>query len=78
MPRESAEVKGRRLLTEGRLIVHRADQRVIAATCRGDGGEVYRLGYEPGGWACECPAFGRCSHLVALLLVAVRPGSRER
>jgi hypothetical protein len=74
MPREGAETKGRRYLTEGRLLVEAVTAHRIDATCRGNG-EVYAVGYQRGGWACTCPALGRCSHLVALQLVTVRPGA---
>jgi uncharacterized Zn finger protein len=75
--RENAATKGRRLLVEGRLIVERVEGGLIAATCRGDSGAIYRLGYDPrsGEWRCTCPARGRCSHLVALMLVTVRRGA---
>ncbi len=75
MSRESAEAKGRRYLTEGRLQVLELGPGVIRATCRGDGA-VHRLGWWHGRWGCSCPAgtFGRqCAHLVALRLVAVEP-----
>lgn len=72
MPRENAEAKGRRYLTEGRLLVRFAGPQGIRAICRGNG-EFYRVGYERGGWWCTCPAKGRCSHLIALMLVTVRP-----
>jgi hypothetical protein len=83
MPRESIEAKGRRYLTEGRLLVIEVGPRVIRATCRGDGA-VHRLGWWRGRWGCSCPAgqFGRqCAHLAALRLVvsptgASRPRSR--
>ena len=71
--RENAEVKGRRLLAEGRLIVLAVRPRTLDATCRGDSAEVYHLGYQAGGWFCTCPALGTCSHLVALQLVTLRP-----
>jgi uncharacterized Zn finger protein len=70
--RESADSKGRRYITEGRLIVTSVDGERVEATCRGQG-ENYRLGYQGGGWSCECPAVGLCAHLVALQLVTVRP-----
>lgn len=73
MPREGAEQKGRRYLAEGRLVIHAVGHHRIDAVCRG-GGELYRVGYRRGGWSCDCPALGRCSHLVALMLVCVRPG----
>jgi uncharacterized Zn finger protein len=81
MSRESADVKGRRLLVEGRLIVDQVLGRKVIATCRGDSGEVYRLGYDTqkNEWRCTCPAKTRCSHLVALqLVVAVRPDNEGR
>lgn len=66
--RESAEQRGRRLLTEGRLIVHTAGPSYVDATCRGSG-DVHTVTYRRGGWHCTCPALGRCAHLVALMLV---------
>jgi uncharacterized Zn finger protein len=75
LSRESAATKGRRYLTEGRLnIEHVGDGRIVAS-CRGDLGDVYRLGYDPAKqeWRCTCPARQRCSHLVALQLVTRRP-----
>ena len=77
MPRESAEAKGRRLLVEGRLVVQLVDGRKIVAACRGDSGEVYRLGFDPRtrSWRCTCPALtAACSHLIALRLVTLKPG----
>jgi uncharacterized Zn finger protein len=77
--RESAAVKGRRLLAEGRLTVivagDPARPGLIVAECKGDSGTVYALGYDfrSREWRCTCPALGRCSHLVALQLV-VRSG----
>jgi len=76
----TAEQKAHRLLTEGRLTVERVDE-VIVASCRGfSTGEVYRLGFDPrdgGQWRCTCEANSkfhrRCSHLMALQLVVVRP-----
>jgi hypothetical protein len=67
--------RGRRYLTEGRLTVERAGDGAIVASCRGDSGDMYRLGYDPGRreWRCTCPAKTRCSHLVALQLVTKRP-----
>jgi uncharacterized Zn finger protein len=78
---ESVEEKGRRLLVEGRLTVTTAgaDGRAsVVAECKGDSGEVYALGYDAATaeWRCTCPKRGRntrCSHLVALQLVTVRP-----
>ena len=71
--------KARRLLIEGRLIVTYVDDLdFIQATCRGDSGEVYELGYGSyegtTDWYCTCPARTTCAHLKALMLVTVRRG----
>ncbi len=71
--RENAEAKGRRYLTEGRLLIRSAGPDGVRALCRGNG-EWYRVGYQRGGWSCDCPALGRCAHLVAIMLVTTRPG----
>ena len=75
--RESAAVKARRYLAEGRLVVRELDERAgtVRASCRGDGA-VYGLGRDARGWSCSCPAVGRCAHLLALGLV-VALGPRE-
>jgi uncharacterized Zn finger protein len=68
--RENAAAKGRRLLTEGRLRVLSIDASTATAEVRGDSGAVYRVAREHSGrWSCSCQALGRCSHLVALMLV---------
>jgi hypothetical protein len=76
MPRETVEEKARRLLGEGRLHITQATAgEIIKATCRGDSGVVYHLGYDPElrHWGCTCPEQkGRCSHLIALQLVTVK------
>lgn len=70
---ESAWAKGMRLLASGRLIVQRVDPGgLIVATCRGDSGIVYNLGFDGKEWRCTCPARGRCAHLWALQTVTVR------
>jgi uncharacterized Zn finger protein len=70
--RENAAAKGRRLLTEGRLIVEEVSNDLVSATCRGDSGAIYHVGHDENSWTCTCEAKGRCSHLVALMLVCVR------
>lgn len=72
---ENVAAKGRRLLTEGRLIVEHVSHERVSASCRGDSGAVYRVGHDGNSWACTCEAKGRCSHLVALMLVTVRGAS---
>jgi hypothetical protein len=75
--RESVDVKGRRLLAEGRLQVTRVDSdaRLITAKCKGDSAEIYDLGFrgDQNRWGCTCEARGNCAHLVALKLVTVKP-----
>lgn len=66
---ESVEEKGRRLLCEGRLTVETVLATKVVASCKGDSGEVYSVGWDRRGWRCTCPARVRCSHLVALQLV---------
>ena len=77
---ERIETKAKRLLAEGRLVVRRVEKRtdgrggsLIVASCRGDSGAEYDLGYDPwrDQWRCTCPARGRCAHLTALMLVTV-------
>lgn len=68
MTRESAHIKARRYLGEGRLVVEMAGPGYVSATIRGDG-DIHVVGYARGGWDCTCPARGRCSHLLALGLV---------
>lgn len=85
--RSDARSKALRLLIEGRLDVTRHDVAgdhagLIVATCRGDSGTVYRLGYDPRPnvppakrWRCTCQELrGNCSHLAALkLITTVQP-----
>ena len=65
---ENAAVKGRRYVAEGRLVVDLVANGEVRARCRGDGA-IYNLTVLEGRWECDCPALGRCSHLVALGLV---------
>jgi hypothetical protein len=70
--RESVERKAERYLAERRLTIDVVSAGLIAATCRSDG-VAYSVGWTPSaGWTCSCPARGRCAHLLALKLVAVR------
>lgn len=72
MSRENVEQKARRYLTEGRVVIEAVDRKRIVATVRGSGA-MHTVTYEPGGWSCDCPATGRCSHLLAVGLVCVAP-----
>jgi hypothetical protein len=76
--RENAAAKGRRYVSEGRLVVRTLDEAagVVEADCRGTGA-IWACGRDSRGWYCACRAFGTCSHLHALMLVvALEP--RER
>jgi uncharacterized Zn finger protein len=77
--RENAAAKGRRLLTEGRLRVLEVGAGTARAECRGDSGMTYVVGRDKSGhWACSCEAKGRCSHLIALMLVvALEPSTNQ-
>jgi len=67
--RENAQAKGRRYLTEGRLVVAHVGLDGVSAHCRGDG-QTYSCSWTAAhGWRCTCPAANRCAHLVALGLV---------
>ena len=75
MTRESAQDKGARLLTEGRLVVTAAAPGVFAAVVRGSG-DLHDVTFGRGGWACTCPARSTCSHLHAARLVAAPDAAR--
>ena len=69
--RESAFVKARRYLTEGRLLILAVDRDRISALCRGDG-QIYNQQMRLGFWSCDCPAVtDQCAHLRALRMVTI-------
>lgn len=74
MTRESADVKAQRYLAEGRVIITHVHGDAVRAAVRGDG-TVHSVVHRRGGWECDCPARGRCCHLLAVGLV-VAPGWR--
>ena len=70
MPREDARTRSVRLLREGRVMVLRVGPVGVLAVVRGDSGELRRVEWSPRrGWACECPAIGRCAHGIAVASV---------
>lgn len=71
--RESAAVKGRRLLTEGRLRVVAASEHHVVAYVVGDSAERYVVTADAEGYTCSCVARGRCSHMIAAQLCTMRP-----
>jgi hypothetical protein len=75
-PRETKAEKAVRMIAERRLMVERVAGQLVVASCRGDSGSVYALGYDPTKreWRCTCPASREfhstdCAHLLALKLV---------
>lgn len=72
--REAAPVKARRLLAEGRVVVTAVDGRRVRAAVRGDSGTCHVVEHGAGWWSCDCPAFGACSHRLAVQLVTAPVG----
>ena len=74
--RENAEVRARRCLVEGRLMVQRVDSETVLARCLGDEGDFYRVHWDEARsrWTCSCPAYRpRCAHVLALARVVRKP-----
>ena len=67
---EDAATKARRLLGEGRVTIRCLSDDAIAADVRGDSG-LHRVTWTPSGWACDCDALRRCSHIRATQLVVL-------
>lgn len=66
--RENAASKGRRYLTEGRVVITRLNTGSVDAVVRGDGTH-HAVAWRPHLWTCTCEARGTCSHLLAVRLV---------
>ncbi len=64
-------MKAARHLGEGRVSLRELDlyAGVVAADVKGDGA-VWNTYHDETGWHCNCPAFGRCAHMLALGLIA--------
>jgi uncharacterized Zn finger protein len=74
-PGETAQERGQRYLSEGRLTLQLVEGATIQATCLGHR-RIYRLGHDPEhGWWCSCGPEDPCAHVIALQLVT-RPASR--
>ena len=71
MTRESAHVKARRLLEEGRVQIVDVRPDRVRAVVRGDSAQLYTVSYDPSVWTCSCPALTACSHVRAVQLVVV-------
>ena len=76
MTRENAYSKARRYLVEGRVIVTRVSDRIVAARVRGDGA-IYDSMWQAGVWSCSCVArTDQCAHLRALRLITAPEATR--
>jgi len=63
------ELKAVRLVTDNRVHIHYDTPDCLAGMVWGDHG-LYHTVTDPDGDHCDCPAYGQCSHLIALKLYA--------
>jgi uncharacterized Zn finger protein len=75
--RENAFDKSRRLLVSGVVSIVRCDRNGVAAVVKGDTG-IRTVTYRAGGWFCDCPALGMCSHGLAVAAVVAPPWACSR
>lgn len=69
--RETVEAKAGRLLVSGRVWIERVEADLVAARVMGDTGAHDVVWSAEDGWWCSCPAsVQRCSHVLAVELVA--------
>lgn len=68
--RENARAKALRILAEGRVTLKRVDPSGIVALVRGDAEAFYIVTHDGTRWRCSCAAIGRCSHGLAVQMVA--------
>ena len=61
--------------TTGSALVPTVSSWSVGHGWEADSRTVYRLGFDNGRTYCACPALGRCSHLIALLLVTLIDGT---
>ncbi len=76
MPRQTVSDKASRLLSDGAVHVHRADEKRVSARVRGDSGN-HDVNWQHGTWTCTCTcaAYGpRCSHIAAVRQVTMSTG----
>lgn len=67
MSRESVDDKALRYLAQHRVLIRRVEGREVDAEITGT--DRWYVTRRRGGWRCDCPAYGRCCHLVAVRLV---------
>jgi hypothetical protein len=78
-PRETIPEKAVRYIADGRLEIELVSQGRVVASCRGDGGDVYALDFDPRRqrWTCSYPSRRRCCHVTAAELVTKTAGASE-
>jgi len=69
MTREDSRAKALRILSEGRVTIKRVDPSGVVALVHGETG-FYIVTHDGARWRCSCAAIGRCSHGVAVQMVA--------
>jgi uncharacterized Zn finger protein len=65
--RESIDAKASRLLANGAVHVHSANEDQVIARVRGESG-IHDVEWNRGEWSCTCLARGVCSHERAVWL----------
>ena len=66
------ELKANRLLGNRAVQIKFCTEGVISAAVRGDSG-IHEIRWTRNqGWDCSCPAYGRCSHVLAVASVTMR------
>jgi hypothetical protein len=70
MTRDNARAKALRILAEGRVTIKRVNPSGVVALVRGDSAAFYIVTHDGARWRCSCEAIGRCSHGIAVQMVA--------
>ena len=75
MPRETAAMKARRLLVQGRVraIEINEEDGIVVCEVRSDSSRTYSVSFDTSdGWVCDCAAYvRRCAHVQAVQLITV-------
>jgi len=72
MRRATVVEKADRLRSEARVQIKWATDQLVQAAVRGDSGVWDCRWTRLQGWSCSCPAYGRCSHVLAVASVTMR------
>jgi uncharacterized Zn finger protein len=71
---ENSRAKARRILAEGRVMIHCVEDGRVVASVRGDAAADYSVRLDAGVWSCSCPAVESCSHAQAVQFVTAPYG----